>query len=295
MNIDIVTENDLKLYEYKYDQYLLEIASDIKKIKAPLNEKTLKRVVEAHKKNMSTIEKYLKKEGIDVDKIKRLGEKAGKIIGQQIADGYKKSTQLNRKPKEVSKQFVEKTTPILKQVAEELTLADKISTAAVLFILILFINSTLMFVSIVLTSLIIPIAGPVVASFIHMIIIACIVAPLTEEYGKKIAVEKNFPWFYTSIFSGLEFLLYLLTWFSAPSTSVLKSLTLLQMVFLRLPAIAMHFFTAFIQKYMKERGEEKSKHIIDQEESSKIGYWLAVACHSAFNLTAVILENLSKL
>jgi len=97
--------------------------------------------------------------------------------------------------------------------------------------------------------------------------INCIlVAPLIEEYSKRISIKKGCPWLYTYIFAFGEFFLYIL--FNLPAASI-------YFVSQRLLCVFMHFMFTAIQKEGHDSGYDKQ------------GFGLALSCHALQNFLAI--------
>lgn len=118
---------------------------------------------------------------------------------------------------------------------------------------------------------------------LSMAIMVAGVAPLIEEYGKRIAILKNYPWLYTGMFAALETGIYITKFSSAVGLgTVLVGRALANM---------MHFATTAIQKWFADR--EKEKQIMrdpfgeKQPTVSLTGYFAGVAAHAAWNAIPV--------
>ena len=99
---------------------------------------------------------------------------------------------------------------------------------------------------------------------------AVMVAPLTEEFTKRIACKCGFLYLYAAMFGFLEMFIYV----SMGADWAM-----------RFPVVFVHLFFASIHKYFEEKSiKEGNKYI------SWIGFLLAVMCHAAYNFTVSLLS-----
>jgi len=108
-----------------------------------------------------------------------------------------------------------------------------------------------------------------------MLMIAYFVAPLTEEYAKRAALNISEPSGknYTLYFASLEGILYLVRLIPIYGAKAFL---------IRIPAFLMHLFTVRFQSYVESFNPQELKYI---------SYILAVIIHSIFNRTAVFVER----
>jgi len=266
-----LTEQEFKLIEPKL---LLEMETLAEK--TALQEKKIKKT---HDYNIKSMRKYLKSHGIDVSKI----DKMGKAASKKLVTAAKQE----KDPKVIAKEIISKINELIQLLLGRSKVADEIrkekekqggdikeenmeTWKAVLVsivgcIILLYINSFLVIAAISLF-------GPMIGSMVGTIV----VAPLVEEFMKRIAVQMKIPYKYTGIFAGFEFILYI-------SRFLAMGMTMPVIFAFRIPPVIMHFVTTFIQKKMHERGEGDPK-----SSSSQAGYLMAVVFHSVYNDLAVI-------
>jgi len=106
---------------------------------------------------------------------------------------------------------------------------------------------------------------------------------LVEESAKRLSIIHDHPWIYTGIFAGLELLQYVISLISAGGL-------LVPVLIVRLLALLMHFSTTFIQKYFKEKGEEKNEQGMENN-LEMIGYFLAIGIHVTWNIIGLIMNK----
>jgi len=102
-------------------------------------------------------------------------------------------------------------------------------------------------------------------------------APLIEEYGKRISLKNGFPWIYTMMFAGMEYVLYINMLFDqdVPMTSIIVA---------RCLALILHFGTMRIQIRFKEVYDRHGRMGTNWD---KLGYYNAVCVHALWNATCV--------
>lgn len=109
---------------------------------------------------------------------------------------------------------------------------------------------------------------------LSMYICTIIIAPIFEEYSKRLAIKKKYPFVYTGIFGGLEFIMYVvrivLSGASLPKTIIMRSISLL-----------MHFSTTLIQKIIIDKYGLESF-------AGRISWIIAVGIHSMFNILGTV-------
>ena len=100
-----------------------------------------------------------------------------------------------------------------------------------------------------------------------IILTATMICPAVEEYAKRIATLKGFPYLFAAAISVLEIFLY--------CTSFATFLA-------RLLPTSMHMFTAHLHKKFH------AMSLKDPEWTSMSGFYLAFVFHSLYNLTIVL-------
>lgn len=110
-----------------------------------------------------------------------------------------------------------------------------------------------------------------------MFVSAITIAPVFEEYGKRMALIRGFPWFYTSVFAGIEAWMYFVTLSD-------QGISLEVIILSRTLAIMMHFGTMWIQIKFKNMYDAKGRMGTNWD---KLGYYNAVCTHALWNAVCV--------
>jgi len=105
-----------------------------------------------------------------------------------------------------------------------------------------------------------------------VMLVSIIVAPLTEEFAKRIAIKDDFGWTFGFVFTGVETAGAIHKGVTAFGVKGSKNIS--RLVFLRLLAVVMHFTTIFVQKLFGK--------------DSKNGFYIAVLIHAVYNATAFL-------
>jgi hypothetical protein len=227
-----------------YNNYLTPEDPLLLEIKLPsINSINLNDVYKKSKHNLKIAKKVLKDYNL-------------KINFKSLAEKIKKDYNSSGDPKIVARRLVSTINNEVGQQIKEKSLPEKIGMSLLLVALLIAINT---FVAIFFTG----IGGPQFGLFIG----AVFCAPLIEEYAKRIAVLEKYPWLYTGIFAGIEFLLY-----AASGAAIIP----------RLLVVLMHFMTTLLQKTFHTVGLE-----LNNEYIGKLGFFLAVMLHALNNLIAV--------
>ena len=226
------------------------------------------KLINSYEKNIIVIQKVLKDYGIDTHKIKKEAVK----LSQQIKIDVK-----NRKdPKLVANTIALAAKSIITSTANDikkLNLSSKIVASLLILISVIFVNT---FLGVI--------AAIIFGSFGRILLIA-ILGPIVEEFAKRLAILQKYPFIYTGIFAGFEFLQYVIGLMLGGSGNLTK------IIFLRVLTLGMHFATTIIQKYFTDQKEERDKL---PEYVSYKGYFIALGVHSLWNILALIFnENLT--
>jgi len=104
------------------------------------------------------------------------------------------------------------------------------------------------------------------------ILFSCFVAPLTEEYAKRAAlnISDESGDLYTKYFASLEAIIYIVQF--APQAGIGTAFLM------RIPPFIMHLFTTKLQKYITS---------INSQELRYISFLLAVVFHSVYNIVVI--------
>jgi len=222
---------------------------------------SLSKISELSKKSNDldrTLLKHAKNLGVDVESIKQ----------------YAKSL-INKKDKN-EKDIAKNLSIITKKSA--IFVAKKYGTTNkqdVLKAISIFV--VMLFASIFLSMLLIPFAvigGATVAIGIKILLYVFLL-PYVEEYAKQVGILSNVPYLYVSFFAIFEFLQYV----------TILPYHLVGNIFLRLPALIMHFTTTFIQKKTIESGETEGKDL--RAKALLIG----LAIHAIYNSFGLYFEE----
>lgn len=242
------------LDEQQYNEYIQEASSFFKNKKVtPLIEKSKK----SYRHNMMVIKRVLKDHGIDVKKLENESRRVGNSIKSDLKNGNVKS---------ITKKIADTINVFIKDSSQDLLLStdSKVKRSILLFICMLAIG----------------LCFSTPFSLISLdVVIPVIIGPITEEIAKNIAIEGKYPWIYTGIFSGIEFVQYVII-------LLISGATLGGTVLLRLAAVVMHFVTTMIQKYFKEKGDK-----IDDDTKNITGLYIGTAVHVTFNVLALVFDK----
>jgi len=274
---NILTE---KLNQLYFQESSIEIINeyynrDIQKIEDLLEEgfiqNKIDKLKDSYDKNIKIVKKILLDNGIDVSRIQNQGLLLGKTVKNDIKNREKPEVIQNKLIKGAAK-IIKKEAISAKKSFEEKSLSEKIARSLFIFVIVLFLNTLF---------------GGIFIGFlgaqVGMVVLAVVIAPLVEESAKRLSIIHDHPWIYTGIFAGLELLQYVISLISAGGL-------LVPVLIVRLLALLMHFSTTFIQKYFKEKGEEKNKQGMENN-LEMIGYFLAIGIHVTWNIIGLIMNK----
>lgn len=218
------------------------------------------KALESYKNNLKVAKDFLKDKGISLSSIKSISNKFSPKIKKMMDSGLSPKEASSKISKDVSKEMI----TLLKKVKQSNpNMTQKI------------IGSVSIFTMLILSqSFIVGFLGGLISPEIAMRVAAVTLAPVFEEYAKRVAIRRKYPFVYTGIFAGVEFLMYVIDLVSRganlPRTIIMRSITLL-----------MHFSTTFIQKLIID------KYGIDSF-AGRISWIIAVVIHSLFNILGII-------
>jgi len=274
---NILTE---KLNQLYFQESSIEIINeyynrDIQKIEDLLEEgfiqNKIDKLKDSYDKNIKIVKKILLDNGIDVSRIQNQGLLLGKTVKNDIKNREKPEVIQNKLIKGAAK-IIKKEAISAKKSFEEKSLSEKIARSLFIFVIVLFLNTLF---------------GGIFVGFlgaqVGIAVLAVVIAPLVEESAKRLSIIHDHPWIYTGIFAGLELLQYVISLISAGGL-------LVPVLIVRLIALLMHFSTTFIQKYFKEKGEEKNKQGMENN-LEMIGYFLAIGIHVTWNIIGLIMNK----
>jgi tryptophan-rich sensory protein len=274
---NILTE---KLNQLYFQESSIEIINeyynrDIQKIEDLLeegfNQNKIDKLKDSYDKNIKIVKKILLDNGIDVSRIQNQGLLLGKTVKNDIKNREKPEVIQNKLIKGAAK-IIKKEAISAKKSFEEKSLSEKITRSLIIFVIVLFLNT--LFAGIFIGFL---------GAQVGIAVLAVVIAPLVEESAKRLSIIHDYPWIYTGIFAGLELLQYVISLISAGGL-------LVPVLIVRLIALLMHFSTTFIQKYFKEKGEEKNKQGMENN-LEMIGYFLAIGIHVTWNIIGLIMNK----
>jgi hypothetical protein len=220
-------------------------------------------------KNLKAMKMFLKDHGISTGQLKSYSKQAAKIV----EDGYK----AKKDPKVISSQIVNrvfnkavkkaiKGAKYTKEEKEDPPLSKKISKAIVVYVILVIGQGMLMSL----------VAGTVLSfglsPSIILVITFIVIAPLTEEFAKRLAIKEKYPWVFTGVFAGIEAIKYIVQMIqlggSAPAVLITRAIVFM-----------MHFATTFVQKYLMDKVGEGEL----SEKWGIISFVIAVSLHAIWN------------
>jgi len=222
-------------------------------------------LVKYTKKNLKNIENSLIDYGVDIKRIKRKS--------LNLATSLRSDLKKREDPDKIEKKIIKEGREIIKDEIilfkknfDDKSLIEKILLSVVILILIIF-----------LSYLGFSILSFFFGEFAAFIVFSIAIAPMIEEFGKRLAIHGKYPWLYTGIFSGLEMLGYVIGFMKMGGN-------ILPYIILRLIAVLMHFSTTYVQKYFMDKKEQDINY-------TDMGYFLAILIHSSWNLLALIFNE----
>lgn len=237
------------------------------------------KVQKAYEANIKTARRFLKDHGINVAYIEGQAKKAATVAKRQYSRNMPADKVALQIVNTIGKQTLNKVLKGRKAVdappvdTPEDTTGTKIIKSIGLFCIVLFANTFLT----MLAGAFLGIGG----FNINMIgpIVAIVIAPLVEEYSKKISIEGKYQWIYTGIFSGIEALMYIVRMVAAGGSFP-------GALIIRLVAVGMHFGTTAIQTHYQKKAIETG-----DKSKALTGYMIAVGVHSVYNFVGVLLNE----
>ncbi len=236
------------------------VFGDMRKFVSKISKSTLPTLKRVYANNMSTIRKILHDHNINTVKVENDSKRLALAIKSKMSYAIKTGTEIQT---ELNHTITER---IIKSVTESVEDfgGDDTAKSIVLLVLVVAINSLIMTLCVMMTP-----AFPLAA-----VLPAIIVAPITEEIAKQIAIRGNYPWLYTSIFAGTEMALYLVN-------LTAMGISLGVAVFARVIAVMFHFTTMIIQKSFYDEGIETG-----DESKKQTGLFVAMILHCTWNSLA---------
>ena len=235
------------------------------------------KVTKAFSKNMIVAKKFLYDHGITISQLNGYRDKAVKMI----RDGYKSK----KDPKVVTTNVLNKVVVVAikksikgakfkEEETADPSILEKIVNSLALIVAIILIQGIL---TVIIGGPLSLILSPALLSQVALIIVATVVAPITEEYAKRLAIQEKYPWVFTGIFSVVEGLGYVMILIQAGAK-------IPAVIIIRLASIMLHFTTTYIQKTLSDK--VKAEEL--DEKWDIIGYYVAVGVHATWNSLALI-------
>lgn len=222
--------------------------------------------VESLKKNSKVMVDLLKDHGISMDSIESTANK----ITKKIKNLMNRNLSPKEASKEVSKELSDSISSIVMKVHKSSAKTGVPVHAKFLGSLSIFI--LLLVSQIVSTAILVPMVGNLTPAITSLII-----APLTEETAKRVAIGKKYPFFYTGFFSGIEFIGYVIPMINAGAS-------IPGAIIVRLAGVLLHFTTTMIQKYIIDKYGIESV-------AGKLSWVVAVIIHMIYNTLALVFNN----
>jgi hypothetical protein len=221
-----------------------------------INESTL---IKSYKTNIVAVEKFLTKYKVDIGYIKSEAKKTLSYIKSQQEKGADPKVVAKTITDKLAKKIINKV-----KVNTGLSISEKLLTSIILFSCVYFVNTFLH-----------GLAGAFLSPMAALLFLACIVAPLTEEYAKRLALLNDFPFLYTGLFAGAEAIIYI-------SALTAAGMPLVTAIITRAIAWMFHMTTVYVQKSYHDKAIEEQ-----DEDKSKMGFYIALAMHSLWNFTSI--------
>jgi len=154
----------------------------------------------------------------------------------------------------------------------KMDLSEKIMMSILLFCIVLFVNTFLLHLTIIF--------GMIVSSLRFCLgVFFVLIGPIIEETAKKYAIEEGYPFVFTAIFSGLEFLIYV-------GRLLALGMSLPKIILIRAIGVGLHFTTTMIQKHYYDKSIAQNDKNIQYQ-----GYIIAISIHALFNLVAITFQS----
>lgn len=261
MQKQITLEYYLEIMQVHEDIMLYEgIFDDIKKFTSRISKSTLSTLKRVYVNNIAIIRKILNEHKINISKVENDSKKLALAVKSKMIYAMKTGTDIQT---QVNKSITEGIIKSVTETVEDFG-GDDTSKSIVLLVIVIAINS-----------LIITLCSAVALTYpIVSVIPAILVAPITEEIAKQIAIRGDYPWLYTSIFAGTEMAMYIIDLTS-------KGMALGLVVIARIISVMFHFTTMIIQKSFYESGVESG-----DETQKQTGLFIGMILHCTWNSLA---------
>lgn len=240
----------LTVSNHYHELYEIEIFD---KTKDQINKIVKGKTIKGFKSKLNNIEKELKQSKIQVHEVKSIITKHAK---NTIKDVKNANANVNVESNNI---LVNNFKAMIAEFSEKgfMDQALNLGNSILLLLVVLIINTFFM-----------TIAFQLFGFSLGMIILAVLIAPITEEVSKYISIKRNHSGAFFIIFNAFEITTYV-------SQMLMLGVSAPVAIAVRLVAAFMHFFTTSIQR-----------HYIDKKQD-KIGVYLAIFIHGLWNLMAV--------
>ncbi len=259
--------------EFDYMDMNLTTESFLQEMKN-LSDSELEKAASITKKNMKVVEKYLKDHHVDISFLKKQAKKMEKVALNAYKKGDKPDQAALKAVNTIGKETIKKSIAAVKKYYGTVTLKKAVLNSLFVFIIVITVNTFFggLFSTIGFLSGLVKL-GEVLSTVV--------LAPLVEETAKKYAIDQDYPFVYTTIFSGLEGVIYV-------ARMVRAGINLPLAVGLRVVGILFHFSTLLIQIHFKKKSIR-----LDDERYDMLGFMVAFFMHATWNGMCILPELLS--
>lgn len=216
-------------------------------------------------KHFSMAEKILKKHKVPVQKIKATGKRMGKVVEK----GYRQGIPPDRIAAQIQRSVIKDIRGVIAPLEKDDSIGDKLLLAIAGLVVMMFIGSLMGVVML----------GPAAIFGIEpLFLVACVVAPLTEEALKAYFIEMGIPWLGTSIFAGIEAIQYV-------TMLMIGGMGAMKAVLTRTLPVLLHFGTTAIQKKINDSPKEG-----EEDKKFFMAYAAGVGIHAMWNIMAIVIH-----
>ena len=233
--------------------------------------------IEATKNQASQAEMALRRAGFNIEKIQKAVEHAALPVAQRMKSLKENSSSAEVRGAELSDVVAQSFSECFLTIYNDLSNDGEFTAGLKIFLAVLVAQ---MFISTLLSALIIGIGGVSVTSFVLAQVLAVVaVAPITEEYGRRYAIQQG---------EGLSsYLLILNTWefVTYVKAMVQGGVGIGKAIGIRLLLAFFHQFLSALQKYGYLEDIDAG---MDPDEAGHNSFILATVIHGLWNGTAVM-------
>jgi len=264
---------------------ILEVCSDLEYIDVNLMESYLQEMKNLSdsdldkastvvKKNMKSVEKYLKDHHVDISFLKKQAKKMEQYAIKAYKRGEKPDQAALKAVKTIGKETIKKSIAGAKKYYDAATFNEALIGSLGIFTLVVLVNTFFFNIFAI---------GGIITGMTKLaeVLIYIITGPLVEETAKRYAIEQEYPFIYTTIFAGLEGVLYV-------ARMVAAGINLPLAVAIRVVGIIFHFSTLLVQMYYKKKAINTGDESYDM-----IGFMVAFFMHATWNAACIMPTLLS--